>query len=863
MAHEADRLRSDGIAGQNAEEQARRRLGNLTRSEEEFYDHRPWVSLDYLWQDLRFSFRQMARNPAFTIVAALTLALGIGANTAIFTVVKTVLLTPLPFAQPDRLVHIAVRSLKTGVPRDWVPWRDAVDWRTQSTSFESMGSYAFALMNLVGTDRAEALYGSAISSDLLPTLGVQPILGRNFTREEDSPGRSQEVILSYKLWTERFGRDPSVIGRHMRLSGVRDEDREVIGVMPPSFNFPMNVPSSVSIPSRQMAFWIPLGLDPSRVSRDGRSAMVVGRLKPGRTLAQAQSDLDAVSAQLASEYPKTNADRGVRLVPFEGHVLGRTRPALLMLLGSTGLLVLITCVNIANLLLARAQNRSREIAVRLALGANRVRLVRQWLTESIALSLVGGALGYGFAFAGTYLLLRLAPDDIPRLAQTHIDTTALLFTIGISFVVGILFGVLPAWRAGQADVADAMKEGGMRSTSGPASSRVRSMLIVAEVALSMALITGAGLLVRSVSGILHLDIGFRPDNIVTAITVLPSARYPSQESAVAFYRKVLDRLRDEPGVISAGAVDGVPLSGNITSEAMRIEGRPLQDLGENRQFAEVFGVSEDYLATMSIGLVEGRSLSRHDAQNTFRAALINEAAARLYWPNTSPLGKRFNFAGVDKDGDWREVVGVVKNTYDLNLDAPPNPAIYVPMEQGPTPPQFLAIRTSASAAAFAPQLRRTVAAIDKDQPVFVVVSMQSLVQNAIGPRTFAMRILAVFGVLSLLLAGIGLYGVVSYSVARRANEIGLRVALGATRIDVLRLVLRQSLSLTMAGLLIGFAAASLLMSSVSSLLYGIKTTDVLTSVGACGLLLVVAMLASYIPARQAIRVDPAVTLRQS
>ncbi len=820
-------------------------------------------SLDYLWQDLRFSLRQMAGNKAFTIVAALTLALGIGANTAIFTVVKTVLLTPLPFAQPDRLVHVAVRSLKTGVPRDWVPWRDAVDWRERNTSFENIGSYTFALVNLVGGDRPEALYGSAISSDLLPTLGVQPIFGRNFTADEDRPGGGQVIILCYKLWKERFGGDPGAIGKHLRISGVNDESREIVGVMPPSFNFPMNVPSSVSLPSRQMAFWIPLGLDPAKVSRDGRSSMVVARLKPGRTLAQAQSDMDVIAAQLASEYPTTNADRGIRLSPLESHVLGRTQPALLMLLASTGLLVLITCANIANLLLARAQTRSREIAVRVALGASRMRLVRQWLTESLALSLLGGALGYGVAFAGTYALLRLAPDDIPRLPQTHLDLGALLFTLGVSLVVGILFGVLPAWRAGRSDVAEAIKEGGMRSTSGPGTSRVRSALIVAEVALSMALITGAGLLVRSVAGLLHLDIGFRSDNVVTAITVLPSARYPDQQSAVAFYRKVLDRLKETPGVSSAGAVNGVPLSGNIGSQEMRIEGLPLEGRGENRQFSEVFSVSEDYLSTMSVGRVEGRALSRHDAQTGFRAALINEAAARQYWPNRSPIGKRFNFAGTDKDGDWREVVGVVRNTYDLTLDTPPNPAVYVPMEQGPAPPQFLAVRTGAGAAVFAPQLRRVIAGIDKDQPVFVVVSMRSLVENAIGPRTFAMRVLAVFGVLSLMLAGIGLYGVVSYSVARRANEIGLRLALGATPLHVLRLVLRQSLGLTIAGLIIGFIAASTLMSSVSSLLYGVKATDVLTSLGACGVLAAVAMLASYVPARQAMRVDPAVTLRQS
>ncbi|MGA2144785.1 MAG: ABC transporter permease [Bryobacteraceae bacterium] len=578
IALEADRLRGEGLSAESALTQARKNVGNTTRIEERFYEGSIWAWLDSLWQDLRFASRQLKKNKAFTLAAALTLALGIGANTSIITVVRTVLLSPLPFAEPGRLVEICSRRLKSGEESPWVSFRDAADWRERNRSFTHLGSYAFAILNLMTPDGPEALYGATVSADLFRTLGVEPELGRAFLAEEDTPGRNRVVILSHELWMNRFGGDRQIIGRRIRLVNVAQagEDYLVVGVMPARFNFPLNIPSAVSLPTRQMAFWVPFGLDPAGVKRDGRVSMVVARLGPRRSLPEARREMEAIAAQLARQYPDTNADRGVRMMPLEDYVLGRTRMALLLLLGATGLVLLIACANVANLLLSRAMNRSREMAVRVALGASRFRIVRQWLTESVLLGLVGGALGYAVAFYGTALLLKLAPDDTPRLAHTHLDTAAFLFNAGISVLVGLLFGLLPAWKAADLELAEVVKEGGMRSTEGPGQSRPRRLLIVAEVALSLILVTGAGLMVRSVARLLTQDSGFRAGRVLTAIVVLPQSRYPDLQSKVVFYRKVLDRLQALAGVEAAGAVNGVPLSGNISGWPIQIRSRAVR-----------------------------------------------------------------------------------------------------------------------------------------------------------------------------------------------------------------------------------------------------------------------------------------------
>jgi putative ABC transport system permease protein len=535
-----------------------------------------------LLQDLRYGLRMLRNSPGFTAVAVVTLALGIGANTAIFSVVRAVLLPPLPFANPGRLVQIQLRDRKTGELANWVTYRDLADWRAQNRGFESIAAQRFALLNFTANGRPDALYGASVSADLLPLLGVPPRLGRYFLPAEDLPGHDQAIVLSYDLWRHRFGGDPAIVGRTIRQTGQSMRDYTVVGVMPRGFNFPFNRPTAVNLPTHQVPYWIPIGVDPLRQIRDGQRCLVVGRLKPGVSLAQAQSDLDAVAARIERESPETNTGVGVRVLPLAHYVMGRARPAMLIMLGAVGLLALIACANIANLLLARALNRRRETGIRLALGADR-RLLRQWITESLLLAVAGGSVGLSLAAVSLRFLIRLAPQDIPRLAETRLDGAVLAFTVGLSLLAGLLFGVFPAWLAADTDPQEALAEGGARSTAALGHSRARDLLIVGEVALSVLLTIGAGLLVKSFMGLLRMDLGFRPNRLVTAIIVLPPSRYPDLPSNVAFYRKLLDGLRNLPGVDSVGAVNGVPLSGNITGAYVTVEGHPSTAVGTGRR----------------------------------------------------------------------------------------------------------------------------------------------------------------------------------------------------------------------------------------------------------------------------------------
>ena len=551
----------------------------------------------------------------------------------------------------------------------------------------------------------------------------------------------------------------------------------------------------------------------------------------------------------------------MRVVPFAHYVMGRARPAMLIMLGAVGLLVLIACANIANLLLARALGRRRETGIRLALGADRRRLLRQWTTESLLLASAGGGAGLLLAAASLRFLIHLAPQDIPRLAQTRLDGAVLAFTVILSLLAGLLFGVFPAWLAAGTDPQEALAEGGARSTSGPGRSRARDLLVVGEVALSVLLTVAAGLLVKSFVGLLRLDRGFQPDRLVTAIVVLPPSRYPDLPSNIAFYRKVLDGLRNLPGVQSVGAVNGVPLSGNITGAFVTVEGHPSPAANASRPTAEVFATSPDYLPTMGIALLAGREFTPHDATNGSHPAVINDLAAQRFWPHQDPLGKRISVNRDHGQEIWRQVVGVVKTTHDQSMDLPAQPAVYLAMEQAFEPTQFLAVRTSLPIGAIAARLRQAVAAVDKDQPVLVVNAMQELLDNSVAPRRFAAIMLALFGALALVLAAAGIYGVASYSVSRRTAEIGLRVALGAQRGHVLRIILRQGMGLTVIGIALGLAGALILTRTLSSLLYGVGATDPATFVTVPLALAAVGLTACYIPARRAAKIDPIAALK--
>ncbi len=807
--------------------------------------------------DLRYAFRSMRKNAGFTAIAVAALAIGIGANTAIFSLARTVVIAPLPFANPDRLVQFNGIARKTGEVESWVSYRDVFDWRQRSRTFQSIGAYRFALLNLPGGNEPVALYGCRISYNLFPTLGVQPMLGRNFLAREDQPGRAQEVILSHDLWMNRFAADPQILGKTIRLIGRRESEQYVvIGVMPAGFNFPLNIPTSVSPPTRQMAFWIPIGVHPDRPNRGDISVIAIGGLRPGIAIRQARADMSSIASQLEREYPDTNLGRLVQLVPLKDRILGRTKPALLLLLFAISAVVLITCVNIANLLLSRALSRNRETGIRLALGASRGRLLQQWITESLVLSITGGCAGLLIARAGLKLLLRLAPQDMPRLAQTHIDLGVLLFNAGVSVAAGLLFGNLPAWTAAKTDVAKALSDSGTRTTADPTRVKIRDLLVVSEVALAVVLAIGAGLLVKSFARLTSVNPGFSRNDVLTSIIVLPSTRYRDNKSWVEFYRKLLDQLKTTPGVISAGATNGVPLSGNIVGDYVQIDGRPFTERGENRPSAEIFSASPDYLSTMGIRLLRGRYLTEHDSANGDPVAVIDSSAAAKFWPNDDALGKRIGF-----DSIQRKVVGIVENTRDQSVDEPPLPAMYIPMGQGGPSPQFLAVRTEGSPSKMAVTIRRAVAAIDKDQPVFVVTSMQDLYNNSIADRRFTTFIVTLLGLLATGLAALGVYGVISYSAAQRTREIGIRAALGAKRIQIVKLVLSRGIALTALGIAIGVTAGLLLTRFLASLLYEVTPSDPWTILSVALLLAAISLAAGYLPTYRAIKVDPMTALR--
>jgi putative ABC transport system permease protein len=798
-------------------------------------------------------------SPGLAVAAIVTLGLAIGAGTAIFSVVKAVLLAPLPFQDARRLVQITGRS-DNGHP-NWVVYRDLADWRERCRTFDSIGAANFALLNLTGDGEPEALYGAAFSSELFGTLGTRPILGRAFLPSDDRPGQDQVVILSYSLWQRRFGGDPSIVGKKIKLSGPRLQDREVIGVMPPDFNFPLSIPSAVEPPSRQMAFWVPIGLDPVTQSRDGPGCMAVARLRSGVSLVQAQSDIDAVTTQLGREYPETNAGRKALLTPLLNHALGSTRMVLLAIWAATSLVLLIGCVNIANLLLARATNRTRDNGIRLALGADRRRLVRQWLTESLMLAVLGGGAGILLAATTLHLILKLAPRDIPRINAARIDIAVLICSIGVAVLTGFFFGALPAWRAATADPSDALREGAARGT-GPGGGRARGLLIVAEVALCVPLAVGAMLFVRSYARLISVDIGYHPDHVLTSIILLQNSRYPSVESKIAFYRHLIERLEQLPGVEAAGAANGVPLSGNFGPAWITVEGRQSTAQGDDRPSADEFCITPDYLKAVGIRLMRGRPFTRQDTESGLRPVVVNEPMAEEFWPNDDPIGKRLSFTGVDKEREWRMVVGIAKATRDYSLDLPPRPAIYVPIEQTLATPQILTVRTSVSDLDLTSDLRRAVADLDKEQPIFVITSMQTLVDNSVAPRRYCASMLSIFGALAVVLAAVGVYGVVSYTTSRRTQEIGLRVAIGASRTDVFRLILWAGMTRALAGLAIGLAAALICGRLIASLLYAVSPVDPLALGGSSMLLLGVALAASYIPARRAMRVDPMTALRE-
>ncbi len=803
-----------------------------------------------LWQDLRYGVRMLWKNPGFTVVAVVALALGIGANSAIFSVVNTVLLRPLPYKDPERLVMVWEDRTARGYPRDTPAPANFVDWREQNKVFEGMAAIATHSLNLTGTGEPERLEGKRVSASFFPLLGVEPLLGRAFSPEEDQPGGNRVVVLSHGLWQRRFGSDRGILGKPLILNG---ESHEVVGVMPQHFQFP----------TREDELWVPIAFTPQQAAaRQSHYLLVIARTKPGVTVEQAQAEMSTIGARLQQQYPAANTDLGVAVVPLHEQVVGDIRPALLVLLGAVGFVLLVACANVANLLLARAAARQKEIALRVALGASRIRLVRQFLTESLLLAALGGVVGLLLSLWGVNLLKAFIPENISQARDIAIDGSVLGFTLLVSLLTGLIFGLAPVSQASNFNLNETLKEGGRDSVSGRRGNRIRSILVVAEVAVSLVLLIGAGLLINSFLRLRGVDPGFRADNLLTMRVVLPETKYPDQARRASFYAELVRRVESLPGVQSAAVTNWIPLVKQGDSSGISIEGQPDPGPGQNPS-AVTRVVSPHYFQTMGIELLQGRQLNEQDRSDSPRVIVIGETMARKFWPGEDPLGKRVTMGGpADAPIPWLEVVGVVRDVRQFELAAEPKPQMYVPFEQPVFfRPSHLVLKTSVEPGGLAAAVRKTVWEIDRDQPVSNIRTMGEVLSESIARQRFSMLLFGIFAAVALVLAAVGIYGVMSYSVAQRTHEIGIRMALGAQARDVLKLTVWRGLKLVLIGIVLGLAAAFALTRVMTSLLFGVSPTDPATLAVISVVLISVALLASYVPARRATKVDPMIALR--
>lgn len=800
-----------------------------------------------LWQDLRYGLRMLMRNPGFTIVAVLALALGIGANSAIFSVVNAVLLRPLPYKNPDTLVMVWDDQTHLGFPKDTPSPANFLDWREQNTVFEGMAAMTERSFNLTGAGEPERFDGRRVSANLFSLLGVEPQLGRAFTADEDKPG-SRVVILSHRIWQSRFGGDATIIGRALNLNG---EAYTIVGVMPRSFQFP----------TQRDQLWVPIAFPADEASqRASHYLEVIARMKPGVTLQQARAEMSTIAARLEKQYPNENTRVGIVLTPLHEQVVGNIKPALLILLGAVGFVLLIACANVANLLLARAAVRQKEISLRLALGASGARLIRQFLTESVLLAGLGGIVGLLCSLAGIRVLKRFIPDTISQVQAINIDSKVLFFTLLVSLATGFIFGLAPATQASNFNLNETLKEGGRDSGASVRGNRIRALLVVGEVAVSFVLLIGAGLLINSFVHLRTLDPGFRVDHLLTAKIELSESKYPDKERRAPFYNELLRRVSILPGVESAAVAGYLPFTYNGLSMPIGVEGRTDPPLDQSPDVV-LRVVGPGYFNTMGIKFVQGRDFSEQDKTDTVQTVVISEKTARHYWPGESPIGKRLKPGSTASEGPWREVIGVVKDTRQNDFVAEPKMQMFLVYAQTNSfAPNALVVRTSIDPLSLATSVRNAVWSIDKDQPVSNLRSMDEIVSEAVARQRFSTLLLGVFAGLALVLAAVGIYGVMSYSVAQRTREIGIRMALGAQRSDVLKLTIANSLKLVGAGLIIGLAAAFILTRVMASLLFGVSATDPITFIIISLVLMSVALVASYIPALRATKVDPMVAL---
>ena len=804
-----------------------------------------------LWQDLRYGLRTLLKNPGFTIVAVVALALGIGANSAIFSVVNSVLLRPLPFKSPKQLVMVWENAAHLGFPKNTPSPPSFLDWQRQNTVFTGMAAMSERSFNLTGVGEPERLEGRRVSANLFDLLGVPALLGRTFVPDDDRPG-THVALLSYSLWQRSFGSDPSIIGRAVTLNG---ESYTVIGVMPRGVHLH-------AYGNWNDELWVPIAFTNEESTNRGTHFLeVIARIKPGITLKQAQAEMETIAARLAKEYPKYNTRIGATVMPLHEEIVGDIKPALLILLGAVGFVLLIACANVANLLLARAAVREKEIALRLALGASRSRLTRQFLTESVLLAFLGGGFGLLLALAGIRVLKTFIPPSIPQTQTISIDGKVLLFTALTALLTGIVFGLAPAMHASHSNLNESMKEGGRDSASGRKGNRLRDLLVIGEVAVSFILLVGAGLLINSFLHLRNLDPGFRADHLLTMKVDLSELKYPDGERRWVFFDEVLRRIRVLPGVQSVAVAGNLPLTYNGDSATIAVEGIP--DPPPD-QWPDVIyrAIGPGYFSTMGIPLIRGHDFTDQDRADSKKVVVISEKTAEHYWPGEDPIGKRVKPDATNSDVPWREVIGVVKDVRQNDFIAQPKMQMYFNYRQlKDLAANALIVRTSVDPMSLATPVRNSIWAVDKDQPVADVDTMDHIVSAAIARQRFSMLLLGIFAASALMLAAVGIYGVMSYSVTQRTHEIGIRMALGARRADVLQMTIKQGLKLVSVGMILGLVAAFLLTRILTSLLFGVSATDPITFIGISLVLLAVAILASYIPALRATKVDPIIALR--
>ena len=815
--------------------------------------------MENLLHDVRYGIRMLLKQPGFTAVAVITLALGIGANTAIFSVVNGLLLRPLPYANSDRLAIIWTHSPGANVAQDWPSPGQYVAIKSQTSVFEDIAITQGGNSNLTGLGAPEQVGAVATSSVLFPLLGVKPAIGRAFLSEEDGPGKPKAAILCYGFWQRRFGGDPAAIGKSLTIDG---DSYAVVGIMPADFVLSYEVMPTVGTMS-QADVLVTLPFDAEGLSQQGdENYNILARLKPGVTIAQAQAELDGVVSSLERQFPQRYpASRrfSFSVTPLLEQVVGDVRPALLILLGAVACVLLIACANVANLLLARAATREKEIAIRTAIGAGRGRLVRQLLTESVLLATVGGATGLLLAVWTLDGLRWLSPSSIPRLQSITIDGWVLAFTFTVALLTGILFGLAPALRASRVNLNETLKEGG-RSLVASGNHRLRSALVVTEVALSLVLLIGAGLLIRSFTRVQQVEPGFSPHNILSMRLSVEGTAYEKMPKRLVFYEQLWDRIRQLPGVESAGGVSVLPLSGSLSWGSISIEGY-VPEAGQSMIQADRRFATVGYFETMKIPLIAGRFFSELDTPDSLKVAIVDENLARTYWPGDDPLGKRLKAGSPDSKNPWLTVVGVVATVKQYALDSDSRVTFYTPHKQSPAGTLYAIVRTSTDQRGTAASVAGVAREMDPNVPIYDVKIMAERLSESLARRRFAMLALGVFALIAMVLAAVGIYGVMSYSVTQRTREIGIRMALGAQTKGVLTLIVGQGMLMAGVGVAIGLAGALAATRVMASLLFGVTATDPVTFVGIGLFMAAVAFFACYFPARRATKVDPMVALR--